>query len=204
MSNEIELKAWVDDSAELSATLSMIAQFEFEYVKEDDYWFPSDKFPADAANPLPKSGVRIRKEKTVDVDENEHNFVLVTYKTKEIRDGIEINNENEFTLAAAPDAPIETAIINFEDLLGKLYLQRGYSKKKQGFSYTYNNITVELSLVDRLGWFLELEIITETDDAETLTAARNALLNFLSQTGIGEDKIETKYYSELLKERGGE
>jgi adenylate cyclase class 2 len=203
MSTEIELKARVSDSAELSARLSMVSQFEFEYVKEDDYWFPSGDFPADSAeNSLPKSGLRIRKEKRIDAEDTEHNFVLVTYKTKEVRDGIEINKENEFTLAAAPPSSIETSIANFEELLRKLYLQRGFSKKKQGFSYQYENITVELSLVEHLGWFLELEILTENDDAATLAATRKSLLDFLKQTGIGEDKIEPKYYSELLKERG--
>jgi adenylate cyclase class 2 len=203
MAKEIELKAWVDDSAELSAKLSMVSEFEFEYIKEDDYWFPQDGFPsATGVNTLPKSGVRIRKEKTISIDGNENSYFLVTYKTKEVRDGIEINSENEFIISPAPNTSSETAITNFEELLGKLYLQRGYSKKKQGVSYKYNNITIELSLVEHLGWFLELEIITETDDDETLNAAQKALLSFLEKTGIGEDKIEPKYYSELLKERG--
>jgi adenylate cyclase class 2 len=204
MSYEIELKARVEQCEELSARLSMVSQFEFEYVKEDDYWFPTDVFSSvgnGEVNSLPKSGVRIRKEKRIDAQGDENFFVLVTYKTKEIRDGIEINNENEFTLAAAPGASIETAIANFEELLGKLYLQRGYSKKKQGASYKHENITVELSLLEHLGWFLELEIIAETNDGETLDRARKSLLAFLATTGISEDKIETKYYSELLKRR---
>jgi adenylate cyclase class 2 len=125
--------------------------------------------------------------------------VLVTYKTKEIRDQIEINDEHEFAIAAPEGSSMEAALKNFEELLVKLRLHRSYIKKKQGFSYKSENITVELSLVERLGWFLELEIISADDEPQTIAAARESLLGFLRKAGIGEDKIETKYYSALLR-----
>ncbi|MDR3301081.1 MAG: CYTH domain-containing protein [Spirochaetaceae bacterium] len=203
MSHEIELKAWVDDCESVSAMLSAIATFEFEYVKADEYWFPIESGARVGVIPsgtLPTSGLRVRKEKQIDADDNETNVVLVTYKTKEMRDQIEINDEHEFALAAPEHSSMNVALSNFEELLGKLNLQRSYTKKKQGFSYKCEKITVELSLVEKLGWFLELEILSEDDAPQTISAARESLLAFLAKAGIPETKIETQYYSELLQQ----
>ncbi|MDR3325173.1 MAG: class IV adenylate cyclase [Spirochaetaceae bacterium] len=198
MSHEIELKAWVDDCQELSATLSRIAAFEFEYVKEDEYWFPVEGGSWDG----PRSGLRVRKEKTIDADGAETDCALATYKTKEIRDQIEVNDEHEFALAAPEGSSMEAALAAFEEFLGRLRLGRSFTKKKQGVSYKSGDITVELSLVEHLGWFLELEILSDDDDPCTIEAARESLLAFLDKAGIAREKIEPKYYSELLRERG--
>jgi adenylate cyclase class 2 len=194
----------------LRKILSQISQFRFEYLKEDAYWFPVN-CEVNAENTLPKSGVRIRKETTIHADNSRKTFTLVTYKTKELRQGIEVNQENEFVIAApdgappvsllgeAADADAGAAVSAFEELLKKLNLKISFTKIKKGYSYTCGTITVELSLVEKLGWFLELEIITEHDDEQTIQSAREALMSFLKKTGIGEDKIESRYYSELLQ-----
>jgi adenylate cyclase class 2 len=91
----------------------------------------------------------------------------------------------------------------FEELLRRLGLEAGVSKKKRGRSWRYGGITVELSNVERLGCFVELEIMAEDDGAKTVDAARDALLSFLKLAGISEERIETRYYNEMLKEAAG-
>jgi adenylate cyclase class 2 len=75
---------------------------------------------------------------------------------------------------------------------------KGQSKHKKGFSWNYENITIELSEVEHLGWFCELEIIAEDDDAEFVALCRNKLYEVLQKTGIDSSRIETRYYTEML------
>jgi adenylate cyclase class 2 len=194
---EIELKAWVDDRESVEKRIGELAEFTADFEKEDVYWMPVSRRETGAG--LPLSGVRIRRETVRAPGEAARNLVLVTYKTKEVRGGIEVNNEKEFTVTGLPA---------FEGLLRRLGLEAGAYKKKLGRSWRYgggpaDGITVELSDVERLGCFLELEIMAGDDGAKTVNAARAALLSFLKLAGINEDRIETRYYNEMLKNAAG-
>jgi len=199
MACEIELKAHVEDSVGVKKTLDKIAFFRYEFIKEDVYWMPGPE--ANGAR-LPKSGIRIRKEKTAN-NYGENNFFLVTYKTKERRSNIEVNKENEFIIKSAnPDSgeDEEEAIGAFEYLLSSIGMVKSISKKKQGFYYNYEEISAELTFVEKLGWFLELEVISKASDDETVSKIKDTLLALLKKTGISEDKIEPRYYNEMLQE----
>jgi adenylate cyclase class 2 len=194
MSIEIELKAWVADPEALSNTLnagSSPARFSRAFEKEDTYWYP---VPGITASSFPFSGIRIRRETTTDVHGTLIQQVLITYKTKELREGIEVNDEREFSVS---DGSI------FEDLLMRLGFEPGIGKHKQGQAWDYEGITVELAQISSLGWFVELELLEDNTHAETVAAARTRLLDLLHRLGIGTDQIEPRYYTELLKaERG--
>ena len=128
--------------------------------------------------------------------------VLVSYKVKEVREGLEINDEREFAVsgpdpAAGPDAGHAV----FEELLRRLGLERRAEKHKQGWAWEYRGITAELSLVRGLGWFVELEILADNDRGETVADARSRLLALLAELGVAAERIESRYYTELL--RGG-
>jgi adenylate cyclase class 2 len=65
-------------------------------------------------------------------------------------------------------------------------------------------MTVELTEVKGLGWFVELEMISDDEDAgntqeETLAAARKKLLDFLAKLGIERNAIESRPYTEMLR-----
>jgi adenylate cyclase class 2 len=187
MAFEIELKAWVNDYEAVKNRLSKCTEFECQYNKEDVYWFP---IKADSI--FPKSGLRIRTEKIQDIQKK---IILVTYKSKEMREKIEVNREHEFTVSGADD---NAALEAFEGLLRAFGLAPGHTKKKSGFSFRTGDITAELSLVEKLGWFLELEIIAEDACEETVKNARKKLFALLKTTGVDESNIETRYYSEML------
>jgi predicted adenylyl cyclase CyaB len=205
---EIELKAWVDDSNAVKERISTLAEFTADFEKEDIYWIPVSRPESLSAAPL--SSVRIRKETLKSRGKEPEHLVLVTYKVKEIRSCIEINDEKEFAVTAPSDtdAARKASLNAFEGLLHRLGLKAGVSKKKQGTAWKYGDgnshgcgsapISVELSRVDRLGVFVELEILTGSDDSETVNTARARLMALLKLIGIGDDKIETRYYNDML------
>ena len=204
---EIELKAHIEDPVECRKTLNAFAGSEAAFSKDDTYWFA--RSPNNESIALPPGGLRIRKETVLET--GAFPKTRITWKNKEKREGIEINNEHELELKG--DA-------NIAELFVMLGLERRILKHKQGWFWHYNGITVELCEIsgliknspgkpDRdsesqnsknLGWFLELEILASDDCAETIACAREKLLALLEKAGIGKESIENKYYSELLQE----
>ena len=192
MATEIELKAHVHNSEELKLLLSKKAEYLYAFEKRDNYWF--------AEKPgLPPSGLRIRTEKRCFPDGNEESLTMATYKVKEVRDGIEINDEREFS--------VEPAFV-LEDFLKLLGLKPVRSKEKRGWAFSKNGLTAELAEVKGLGWFVELEIIV-TAEGDTVHAGntdgifaqeKKRLLDFLDSLGITREAIESRFYSEMLAE----
>jgi adenylate cyclase class 2 len=198
MATEIEIKAHVDDPRAIERGISRFASPPRSFEKSDCYWVPVGSLPGD----ISKSGVRVRREKRRLPDKmGDKEKTLVTYKSKEVREGIEINDELEFAVSNARA---------FEKFLKRLGLKPGLRKHKKGWSWLFEensaagnrNIHIELCEVtgqDRnLGWFVELEILTNDAGPETVTAARKQLLNLLDKLNIPRENIEERYYSELL------
>ena len=197
MAFEIELKAWVDEYDAVKRALDGAAAAVCRYTKEDTYYEPEDG----AARGTPRSGVRVRRETFAeDAGAGEARRVTATWKSKELRSDIEVNTEHEFVVRKAENG--EDADCVFDAFLRMLGLQPRYTKTKRGVAYRAGEITAELSFVEGLGWFLELEIIRNTDDAEGVACARKKLREFLAAAGVGEERIETRYYSELLADTG--
>jgi adenylate cyclase class 2 len=189
MAIEIELKAWVENPGQVKEQLFKIARYEGEFLKEDTYWGRDGET---AGMDLPPSGVRIRKlfQGLGEQKEGRQGSIVVTYKTKEVREGIEVNQENEFEVSHGEP---------FEELLKRMGLKPAFTKRKQGASWNFEGITAELAEVAGLGWFAELEILAEDGKKETVENARKRLLGLLAGIGIGEDKIESRYYTEMLR-----
>jgi adenylate cyclase class 2 len=210
MGIEMELKARVEKQ-DCKKRLETIAGRGAAFVKDDAYWFPGfSGLPDKEAGGDPRgggilcSGLRVRREKKAGKE-----TTLVTWKKKEKRNGMEINDEKEF---AVSDGAL------FEELLYVLGLRKKTIKHKEGWAWNIDGITAELvevsgiytgtpnftsseipdssksGILKTLGWFLELEILDCGDE----TAARRRLLNTLAKAGIGEANIENRYYSELL------
>jgi len=190
MSFEIELKAHITNFDEVQRLLFEKAEYKGTFTKDDTYWFqdPSGIPPGEELLP---SGLRIRMESRSFPDGKQESFNFVTYKIKEVRDGIEINDEREFEISSPPV---------FEELLRRLGLWINIEKRKRGWMYTYNGINAELTEVQGLGWFLELEILAEDNREDTVAESRERLMNSLDCFGVERDAIESRYYSEMLRE----
>jgi adenylate cyclase class 2 len=195
---EIELKARVDDPQKTKAVISSFARYIKAFDKEDAYWRPREHDSA-----LPLSGIRIRRE--TDYIESDSGAsqrverIVATYKTKEMRDCIEVNIEKEFSLSEDDNEK------PFEELLAAFGLHIDIRKRKTGWAWLFEEeqppISIELSEVAGLGWFVELEILSENGDDDTASAARNRLLACLGKTDVKEDMIETRYYTDMLREK---
>jgi adenylate cyclase class 2 len=199
MAFEIELKARLDGPEPTKQRLAAAGRYCRSYIKTDTYW----RLPAGGENSgLPPSGVRVRRESGVDAEGRSHKAVLVTFKTKEASAGVEVNNEREFTVS---DAAV------FEELLGRLGLEPAVRKEKRGQAWTIGGsggngpaapILAELSDVTDLGWFIEIEILADDDDAETVARCRERLFALLGQLGITRDAIEERPYTQMLRRIG--
>lgn len=184
MSFEIEVKAWVDDPESVKSLIPREALYLGSHEKTDQYWLAPPGYGAHFP-----SGIRVRKEKKG--PEEPLTCTRVCFKIKERRDAIEVNDEREFEVS---DAGL------FTELLERLGLVRGQAKTKTGWSWEYEGITIELSLVAGLGWFIELEILSPEAGEEAVEAGRKRLLQLLTTLGIAGDRIERRYYTEMLRE----
>ena len=182
MATEIELKAHVTDSEAMRLTLSKKAEYLGAFEKEDTYWFPG--------------GLRVRREKRTHPDGRMELLTLVSYKTKEVKDGIEVNDEREFE--ARPVGPHSES--EFEEFLALIGLKPGIAKKKRGWVFSRDGITAELAEVEGLGYFVELEIV-DNGANPAIEEGKKRLLDFLAVLGIQKEAIESRYYTEMLRER---
>ena len=183
---EIELKARVEDHQALRDRLSLLAPAALLFEKDDCYWTAGE-------GSLLRYGIRLRRERIAGPSGEGEEKALVTYKTRETREGIEVNDEREFAVSDAACC---------EDLLRLLGLEPGTRKHKRGWAWVFGDIRAELCEVSglrrNLGWFLELEILAEDSKAPTVEGARRQLLELLERVGLTRDCIEERYYSELL------
>ena len=186
MAIEVELKARLDESESVKKRLSLLGTFLHSYEKHDSYWV------------LEAGGgftARIRREKTIQ-DGVASEVILVTNKVKEIKDGIEINDEQEFSVSSAEA---------FEKFLQHTGMKLQLKKEKLGWAWhvpktAENPVLAELSMVKGLGWFIELELMLEDRDNETIEACRKRLLSLLAELDIAPEKIEPRTYSKMLAE----
>jgi adenylate cyclase class 2 len=201
---EIELKVRVSDPEGMKKKLSGLGIYECAYEKDDTYWLaggPEGQNAGGTRQPsLPAPGLRIRRETNTGTNGKVTAFNLVTYKIRDLQDGVEINDEREFEVSG---------VENFEDLLRRLGLKPETAKHKRGWAWRLGRsetaagpdteIRAELSDVKNLGWFLELEILTPRGDEKTVAWCREKLLFFLEKLEIPREKIETRPYTEMLK-----
>lgn len=185
---EIELKAHISDpdAAEKAVLALPGAQKSGETVKQDVYLR------------LEGSPVRVRLR-----DEND--TITLTYKRKETRNGLEVNDEQECTVSDRKTIEVLLADIGFKPFLTKIKRTRSFTVSgdcansgESGDSVLA--VTAEIFLVEPLGWFLELEILLEeTDpDEKTIEKSRKRLLQVLAACGVAVEAIEHRYYSEML------
>ena len=188
MAREIELKAKISYPDELKSKISNFGTCLGEFEKHDEYW-RLDK--PDEISGGPGYGVRIRNESFINSNGESINKTYVTWKRKEVRGGVEFNNEKEFEVSSAEI---------FRDFLLSLGFRNRISKHKKGNAYSYENMTIEVTRVEKLGWFIELEILLSTENKKAETEARDKLLQTLDRLDIRRDAIEGRSYTQILQE----
>lgn len=185
---EIELKARVRDKEALEERLNKTAIYRGYREKKDTYW------------KLCKTGgfisCRIREE-TTETKDGKASKIFFTYKRKEIRSTdkgatIELNDEKECSVSGK-----EALEVFLQDTGFKIEL----CKTKEVSQWEYGEALLELCLVEPLGYFLEIEILSPVNDPETVEKKKKQLLEILETCGIPETEIENRYYRELILEQ---
>lgn len=190
MSLEVELKAHVSDHALLRKRIEALPGVSplLCELKEDTYF----------SHPNEDALFRVRLEQTGQSFESMQGTLVFTYKNKALTEGIEVNEEVEFS-SSSDQGP--SSLHFFLSLGYEIYI----TKTKRGYVFTYPVasdlplLTVELVEIIDLGWFLELEFVLE--EPSMVERARAALLSFLSLLGIDHASIESEYYMHLLKKK---
>lgn len=189
MGLEVELKAHVEDPSHIQKRIEALRGISTAVceIKEDIYFCKKGE---DAL-------FRLRTEQRGPSFAQMQGSLLFTYKTKQMKEGIEVNDEVEFT---APSDQYEGALQFFLSLGFVIYI----TKTKKGYCYTYAPdkklppLTLELVEVVGLGWFVEMEYVLE--NTLLVEEAKLGLLALLAELGIEKSAIESGYYMHLLKE----
>lgn len=172
---EIEIKARVTEPQALQREAALQGELLREYHKRDSYF-------CTPAGPH----VRVRREAD--------GSGLVTRKYKQISGGVETSREDEFTV----DRP-ELA----EQLLRDLGAATWITKEKRGSAYRIQGLTVEISEVTGLGWFVEIEWLGPDSGEDGRREARQRVVALAADLGIAPDQFEERPYTQLLSEREG-
>lgn len=175
MSIEVEIKAWVDDFNQLKEALDKKYKFDREYEKEDVYLKGIDSITEE------EKEIRLRSV---------GDGFIVTFKERSHQDKVEVNIEKEFTVDNDK---------NFLYTMEKLGFVPYIRKNKKGYCYKSNHINIELSHVEKLGDFVEIEYITDSDT--NVEDAKIAIYEILDNLNISRDKVEDKFYVEMLLEK---
>ncbi len=200
---ELELKARIDDRQALAQKLSAFARRGQHVIRDDDYW---GKSPDD------RHKIRIRRESFLAPDGSvAKTDILVTYKRKAwIRgaDGVEAEANDEKECLVSDATALEAFLSDtgysvqlkkhkdVEDWLAELPANAGGIEGRL-------QVTLEVCAVEKLGDFLEIEILAPTEDEKILAHLHCELEKLLEKSGIPKEKIENRYYIEMLRELEG-
>lgn len=192
---EIELKAHVYDRDALVQKVKTFATFSQKLLKNDTYYH----LPKENATGEQDVCVRLRTEVEI-TDTHTKQKHIFTYKRKEKKvsdNGIEteFNDEKECELSS-----FDALESFFQDAGFTPYLTKQKSVEDYIVNTPCGKATLELCEVARLGDFLEIEILSESNDEKTVSRIQAELKNLLAKCGIPETDIENRYYSELLAE----
>ena len=173
---EVELKAWADLEAARARLEALGKRPAKESVKEDVY------FALEGSDRI----VRLRVEDA---------RAVVTTKKKTVEQGVETSEEIEFGVDSSEAVHAFLAHLGFRPFIRKRKESRVWEWRA--------GVNVELNRIVGLGEFVEVEMLLESDTTtEALQRARDELKAVLRALGVGEEKIEPRGYTALLKERG--
>ncbi|MFW5744350.1 MAG: hypothetical protein ACOC2D_13830 [Spirochaetota bacterium] len=191
MAYEIEMKAWVDDWPAVERALRDRCTFERSFRKDDRYFAPPDG----------EGLFRVRIDgRPAARGEGSARRAYVTYKEKEVRDGVEVNLEREF---GVDDAEA------FVEFVTSFRCRETFAKVKEGLHFSHDGLTVELVHVEGLGDFLEVECVLADDgggagpDGGGHDETAERIRALVRELGVDDERIEARPYMKLLRERRG-
>lgn len=211
---EVELKAHVKDLDALKQRLVSFALFKGYVEKEDTYYSlngvtvrirkerlcpPSaikDGTPnLFSTSSLPPSSSPDNFPQNLPPVEDEKLTYYFTYKKKEVITDTEFNDEKECILTDY--LPIKEALL---DSGFTVSLKKHKSVLLYCVSSIYGNVSIEVCNVEKLGNFVEVEVLTRSKDKAVIEKIQKLLHDILHKMGLTDADIEPRYYRDLLKE----
>ncbi|ASJ04584.1 class IV adenylate cyclase [Thermococcus barossii] len=168
---EVEVKFRVDFNSTKRAIESIGAAFVREEIQEDVY----------LSIPLPEL-LRVRRIGNL-------NRSFLTYKR--IADP---GRNEEFDELEVEVSSFETTL----EILKRLGFKEDVVVKKRRLVYRLGDVTFELSEVEGLGAFLDIEVIS--DDVEE---AKHKIWETARRLGLSKEDVEPRLYQELIREKMG-
>jgi predicted adenylyl cyclase CyaB len=175
MTFEVELKARLNEPAEIEQRAAKLGEFKGVTSKEDVYF----RWRGDS-NRLPAERYRLRRE---------GEQAVVTFKRPVEAGGLEVNQEVEFGVDDAH------AFFQFADRFG---FEPFVVKRKQARIYRIGRAQVELNEVEHLGHFVEIEILCEAE--VEVPVARIELARLLTDLGLEATDLEPRPYIVMIQE----
>ncbi len=176
VANEIEIKATVANKKLLLDFLYENAKHKKKYYKRDFYYGIIVDGIFDNRN-----CVRMRLE---------HGGYTFTSKSRILDSGIEFNVERNMPCTKKQSK----LIIKFVEQILKMKLH--VVKEKKGRAFIYKNTLIEVSTINGLGDFVEIEILES--HLENIGDKVAFLKQILAELSIDESCIETRLYIDLL------
>ncbi len=185
---EIELKAWNYDAEKTENALKTFARFTGTSFKSDRYFIQQ--------NP-PYEELRLRAQKDSPADGNGNDSApnctyWVTHKKRFKKNGIEQNEETEFSVSDGAA---------FEKILYTIGFKLKRTKEKKTGNWYYENFHIETVELTGLGSFIEIETVLPNPNETQIEEAKQQLLQVLQKCQINAHYIEEKSYSKLLDEK---
>ena len=175
---EVEAKIKIQNPKEFRKLVNQLGKLIEKEEKIDDY------YTLQKNKSYPRKSLRIRKKNGI----HEINFKeRISYKN-----GIHAKNEQEFQV---------TDINNFLALIADFGFKKWLTKIKHSEIYELkNNFHIEINHVKSLGWFLEIEYLTEKNKIEK---ARKEIQKIIKKLSIEKNQIIREGYTKMLWDKSG-
>lgn len=172
---EVEAKVHLSksDYNRLKKEVARFATLKSKQTKKDTYY---------AYTPYTPFAVRIREKGSK---------AIFGIKKKLMINGIEQNQEIEMLVKS------KTA---FEKILKKVSFPKSFQKNKKSEVYLYKSYQIELNYVPGLGHYLEIEHKAGTE--ADIPMATKELHAMFKRLGFKPQQFETRFYLEMLHEKG--
>lgn len=182
---EVEIKLPITDKAVIEAGLLKLDFALGHLVKESDTYFNSSVYD------LREKDMALRVRKCENITTGKSSTVL-TYKGPKLDDISMTRKELETEVA---DADV------CEQILFGIGFQEMYPVRKLRQYYHYENVTACIDQVEKLGDFLELEVIVEKE--EEREKALKQIENMLKALGHSREETTRTSYLSMLQKLGG-
>lgn len=172
---EVELKYRSPGNEKIKRALTRLGAKEISTGAMEDVYF------SHPAKDFGKTDEALRLRKKEDIAELTYKGPRMHLDSSKAREEITLKTDDPLAV---------------QRIVERLGFMESYTIRKHRTSYLMDKLRVDVDLVDGLGEFVELEVLTESPE-------RSKMLLETARTELGLEKLEPKTYLELMMEKQG-